>query len=73
VRASHSSRPIERCKGRSAAPVQNRSHDVSPPRRFIPLTPAERARRIDALRTALVGTALLFQARVRRGEEGSRP
>jgi hypothetical protein len=69
VRASHSSRPAERCKDTPKNPPAA----AEPPRRPIPLTPPERARRIDELRTALAGTAPLFQARLRRGEEGSRP
>jgi hypothetical protein len=68
VRASHSSRPAERCK----STPKNPPADAGLQRSSIPLTPAERARRIDALRTALAGTAPLFQARVRRGEEGDR-
>jgi len=68
VRASHSSRPTDHCKRTpknppAAAGLQPHS---------IPLTPAERARRINELRTALAGTAPLFQARARRGEEGDR-
>jgi hypothetical protein len=69
VRASHSSRPAGRCKGTPNNPPAA----AGPPRRPIPLTPPERTRRIDELRTALAGTAPLFQARIRRGEEGSRP
>jgi hypothetical protein len=68
VRASHSSRPTERCKRTpkilpAAASLQRFS---------IPLTPAERACQINELRTALAGTAPLFQDPVRRDEEGDR-
>ncbi|MBV8266446.1 MAG: hypothetical protein JO252_08990 [Planctomycetaceae bacterium] len=68
MRASHSSRPAGRCKNTPKNPPAA----AEPPRRSIPLTPPERARRIDELRTALAGTAPLFQARARRGEEGDR-
>ena len=66
MRASHSSRPTERCKRTPKNPPASAGLQ----RYSIPLTPAERARRINELRTALAGTAPLFQARVRRGEEG---
>ncbi len=64
----HFSRPTDRCK----RTPKNPPAAAGPQRYSIPLTPAERARRIDALRTALAGTAPLFQARARRGEEGDR-
>jgi hypothetical protein len=68
VRASHSSRPTKRCKRTPKNPPA-----AAGLQRFsIPLTPAERACRCDALRTAPAGTAPLFQARLRRGEEGDR-
>jgi hypothetical protein len=66
----YSSRPSDCCKGRSHFITQN-SSDALP--RFGPLAPEDRARRIAELRTALAGSAPLFQAHVRRGEEGSRP
>jgi hypothetical protein len=69
VRASHSSRPAERCKNTPKNPPAA----AEPPRRSIPPTPPERARRGAAPRPARAGTAPLFQARLRRGEEGSRP
>ena len=59
-------------KGRSHSITEN-SADAPPTRRFGPLAPDDRARRIAELRTALAGTAPLFQARIQRGEEGSRP
>ena len=68
MRASHSSRPAGRCKRTPKNPPA-----AAGPQRFsTPLTPAERACQINELRTALAGTAPLFQARVRRGEEGDR-
>lgn len=68
MRASHSSRPTDGCKRMPKNPPA-----AAGPQRFsLPLTPAERARRIHELRTALAGTAPLFQARVRRGEGGDR-
>ncbi len=59
-------------KGHSHSCTEN-SADALPTRRFGPLAPADRVRRSAALRTALAGTAPLFQARLQRGEEGSRP
>jgi hypothetical protein len=69
VRASHSSRPAGRCKGTPNNPPAA----ADPHRRSIPLTPAERARRSDAQRTALAGAAPTFQARFRAGEQEERP
>jgi hypothetical protein len=69
VRASHSSRPTKRCK----RTPKNPPADAGPQRSSIPMTPAERARRIDALRTALAGAAPTFQAQFRAGEQGERP
>ena len=66
MRASHSSRPTERCKRTPKNPPE-----AAGLQRFsIPLTPAERACQINELRTAPAGTAPLFQDRLRRGEEG---
>jgi hypothetical protein len=67
----YSSRPIDCCKGRSEPVTEN--SDAPPPRRCIPALPDDRARRVAELRTALAGAAPTFQARVRRGGEGSRP
>jgi hypothetical protein len=66
----YSSRPSDCCKGRSEPITENSS---GAPPRFGPLAPEDRARRLAELRTALAGTAPLFQAHVRRSEEGSRP
>jgi hypothetical protein len=66
----YSSRPTNQCKGRSEPSSEN-SADAPP--RFGPLAPDDRTRRLAELRTALAGAAPLFQARVRRDEEGSRP
>jgi hypothetical protein len=66
----YSSRPTNQCKGRSE-PFTENSADAPP--RFGPLAPDDRARRLAELRAALAGAAPLFQAHVRRGEEGSRP
>ena len=69
MRASHFSRLTKRCK----RTPKNPPAAAGLQRSSIPLTPAERARRSDAPRTAPAGTAPLSQARVRRGEEGDRP
>jgi hypothetical protein len=68
----HSSRPRDRHKDLDLTATGFFPAPVTRARRGIPLTPAERARRIHELRTALAGTAPLFQARVRRGEGGDR-
>jgi hypothetical protein len=60
------------CKGRSHSITEN-SSDVFPTRRFGPLAPADRARRLAELRMALAGTAPKFQARIDAGEQGERP
>jgi hypothetical protein len=72
VRAGYSSRPANRCKGRSHLITEN-SPDVPPPRRPVPLAPDDRARQIAELRTALSGAATTFQARILAGERGERP
>ncbi|MBV8270388.1 MAG: hypothetical protein JO252_29020 [Planctomycetaceae bacterium] len=69
----YSRRSGGRRKGLDLTPPGFSPASVTPSRRGDPLTPAERAHRIHALRTAPAGTAPLSQARVRRGEEGDRP
>ena len=68
----HSSQPTNQCKGRSQSITEN-SSDAPTTRRFAPLTPDDRARRLAELRTALAGAAPMFQARIRAGERGERP
>ena len=68
----HSSRPTDQCKGRSE-PIPENSSDTPLPRRFGPLAPEDRARRLAELRTALAGAAPTFQARLHTGERGERP
>ena len=72
MRASYSSRPTNRCKGRSRFITQN-SSDAPTTRRFGTLAPDDRARRLAELRTALADAAPTFQARIRSGERGERP
>jgi hypothetical protein len=72
VRASYSSRPNDRCKGRSQS-INENSSDAPPPRRPVPLAPDDRARRLAELRTALAGSAPTFQARILAGEQGEQP
>jgi hypothetical protein len=69
VRAGYSSRTTGRCKGRSDLIIENTSGTPTP-RRFGPLAPDDRARRLAELRTALAGAAPAFQARIRAGEQG---
>ena len=63
----YSSRPTNQCKGRSELITEN-SSDAPP--RFGPLAPEDRARRLAQLRTALAGSAPLFQAWLHAGEQG---
>ena len=87
----HSSRPTNQCKGRSKPITENSSSDqvdlvsssAPPTRRFGPLAPDDRARRLAELRTALADAAPTFQARIDAfgidnqvidaGERGERP
>ena len=68
----YSSQPTDRCKSRSE-PITENSSDAPPIRRFGPLAPDDRARRVAELRTALAGAAPTFQARIDAGEQGERP
>jgi hypothetical protein len=65
----YSSRPTDCCKGRSE-PITENSSDAPPTRRFGPLAPEDRARRLAQLRTALAVAAPKFQARIDAGERG---
>src|SRR5512138_171551 len=65
----YSSRLTNQCKGRSHFITEN-SSDAPPTRRFGPLAPEDRARRLAELRTALAGAAPKFQARIDAGEQG---
>ncbi len=56
-------------KGRSHSITKN-SADAPPTRRFGPLAPDDRARRLAALRTARADAVLTVQARIRAGEQG---
>ena len=64
------SRPTDCCKGRSDFITEN-SSDAPLSRRFGPLAPDDRARRVAELRTVLAAPA--FQARLRAGEQGEQP
>ena len=78
----HSSRPTNQCKGRSE-PITQNSSDTPLSRRFGPLAPDDRARRLAELRTVLADAAPTFQARIDAfgidnqvidaGERGERP
>ena len=68
----YSSQFTDRCKGRSHSITENPS-DAPPTRRFGPLVPEDRARRLAELRTALAGAAPTFQAWIDAGEQGERP
>lgn len=72
MRAHYSNRPTERCKSRSSAPIDNFDDVTSPPRRSIPPTPGEKARRIAELREILADAAPLFRFRSRHDQEGGR-
>jgi hypothetical protein len=72
VRAGHCSRPDGERKSRSPDSPEIHTAAPEPPRRSRPLTPAEKARRVDALRAALDGSAPTFQARALQIGEGRR-
>jgi hypothetical protein len=72
VRAIHSNPTTERCKSRKPAPPEIPADVASPPRRSIPPTSSEKASRIAELRVVLADAAPLFQARIRRDQEGGR-
>jgi hypothetical protein len=72
VRAGYSNRPTGGCKSRKPTPPENSSDVASPPRRPIPPTNGEKARRVAELRIVLADAAPLFQARIRREQEGGR-
>jgi hypothetical protein len=66
----YSNQPWAQCKGRSD-PFTEISPPVATTRRFGPLSPEDRARRVTLLRTILAAPA--FQARLRAGEQGKQP
>jgi hypothetical protein len=72
VRADYFSRTDGERKPRSPASRENHPEANGQPPRPIPPCPAEKARRVDALRAALTGTAPAFEARLRRGGEAER-
>ena len=63
----YSNQPLAQCKGRSD-PFTEISSEASTTRRFGPLSPEDRARRVAELRTVLAAPA--FQAQLRAGERG---
>jgi hypothetical protein len=72
VRVDYFNRPSGHCNGRSAAAAKKSSDDVSPPRRFVPPTPSEKASRIAELKIVLTDAAPLFRSRIRHEREGGR-
>jgi hypothetical protein len=66
----YSSRLTNQCKGRSHFITEN-SSDALPIRRFGPLAPDDRARRVAELRAVLSAPA--FNERLRAGERGEQP
>ena len=64
----YSNQPLAQCKGRSD-PFTEISPDAPTTRRFGPLSPEDRARRVAELRTVLAAPA--FQARLAPGNRGS--
>ena len=66
----YSNQPSAQCKGRSD-PSTEISPDAPTTRRFGPLSPEDRARRVAELRTVLAAPE--FQARLRAGEQGEQP
>jgi hypothetical protein len=72
VRAGYCSRLTTTYKSCKSTPPENCADVAAPPRRSIPPTPGEKARRIAELRAALADAAPLFQARIRREQEEGR-
>ena len=68
----YSNQPLAQCKGRSDSFTEI-SSDAPTTRRFGPLTPEDRARRVAELRTVLADSAPEFQARLDAGEQGEQP
>ncbi len=66
----YSNQPLAQCKSRSDSFTEI-SSDAPLKRRFGPLSPEDRARRVAELRTILAAPA--FQARLRAGEQGKQP
>jgi hypothetical protein len=72
VRAGYSSRPDGGRKPRSHASQEKISTARFASRDTAAPCPDEKARRVDALRAALAGTAAEFEERVRSAEGGDR-
>jgi hypothetical protein len=73
VRASYSSRSDDRCKESpwlASVPGTLANQQIEP---ALPLTPAEKHRRITLLRAILRHAAPTFRARIDAGEQGARP
>ena len=68
----HPSKPSEEGKGRVGL-HRKFIRDSPPPRRFGPLSPEEKARRLAVLRAVLADSAPEFQARIDAGERGEQP
>ena len=74
VSTCNPSKPSEECKGRSPIPLPKFHRGRrSPPRRFGPPTPEEKAHRLAVLRAVLADSAPEFQARIDAGERGEQP
>jgi hypothetical protein len=72
VRAGYSNRPDGERKGRPPEGSKKSAPADDTPRRFNPPCPAEKARRVDALRAALAGTAPDFEDQLRQAGEDDR-
>jgi hypothetical protein len=73
VSTDHPSKPPEEGKRPKSALAEISSAAVATPRCFGTPTPAEKARRLAALRARLADAAPAFQARIHAGERGERP
>jgi hypothetical protein len=71
VRLGNVSQPIDRCNVRSGV-LTEISPDAPTPRRSVPLSPGERARRLAKIRAVLADAAPMFRARI-AGESEARP
>jgi hypothetical protein len=69
---AYCSRPDVQLKSRSGN-LTEISPDAPPPRRSVPLSADDRARRLAAIRAVLADAAPTFRARVAAGESEARP
>jgi hypothetical protein len=72
VRAGHCNPPDDRCKTTPEGLTEN-PLGAAEPRRTVPPSPDDRARRLAELRAALSDAAPAFRARIDADQRGARP